>query len=109
MIEQITTWGSVIIAAVGLVSAVIQTIRAQKKQGSIKLAKIVQKLPELINEAEETLGSGTGPAKIQYVLNKCHIKCLQSNIEFDEQGLTTEIENILSTPQKGESKNGEEN
>lgn len=109
MIEQITTIGSAIIAAAGIVSTVVQTVRAGKKKNVVKLAKIVQELPQLINEAEEALGEGTGAAKLQYVLNKCHIKCLQSNIEFDEQGITAEIENILSTPQKGESTNGEKN
>lgn len=102
MVETIIQWSSVAITAVSIIIAVYKTIKTKNKQKIVELAKIVQTIPDIINEAEEVLGSGTGKAKLTYALNKLNIKCLQAGIEFDEQGLTEEIENVLSTPQKKE-------
>lgn len=102
MIEQIIKWGSLIVTTISIIIAFIKTIKTGKKEKIIKLAKIVKQIPDIINEAEELLGAGNGKAKLSYVLNKLNIKCLQFGIEFDEQGLTEEVEKILETPQKKE-------
>lgn len=70
---------------------------AKKK---IEITKIIQKLPEYINEAEKVLGTGTGLAKLNYVLNYIHVDCLDAGIEFLKDQWQYEVENILSTPQK---------
>lgn len=104
MIAQILQWSGLALATASTTFAVIKTIKAGKKNKLVKLAKIVQTIPESINEAEQVLGPGTGSAKLTYVLNKLNIKCLQAGIDFDELGLTQEIENVLATPQKKERK-----
>ena len=100
MIEQIATGCSIIITAISIITAITKSLKTNKNEKTVKLAKIVQTIPETINEAEELLGSGNGKAKLSYVLNKLNIKCLQVGIEFDENGLTEEVEKILETPQK---------
>lgn len=106
MVEQIFQWGGIIITAIftaiSLIASILQAIKTKKYEKLIKLAKVVQKIPEFICEAEEILGNGNGQAKLSYVLDKINIKCLQAGIEFNEDALKVEIENILKTPQKKE-------
>ena len=103
MIAKILQIMPIIAAAGSIAVAIVKTIKAGKKDKIIKLAKVVKAIPGLVIEAEEVLGSGTGRAKLTYVLNQLNIKCLQSGIDFDEAGLKAEVENVLSTPQKKEA------
>ena len=109
MIEKIEIWLPVVTAAIGAITTIITIIANNKKKNAqkmVELAKVVQKLPEFINEAETIFGSGTGTAKMAYVLNKVQMACMQNNVEFNENQFKVEIEKILNTPttiKKGES------
>lgn len=101
MIQDITFWTTIIGAAgsiVGTVISIIKSTQKNKSQKIVELAKIVQDLPKYINESEQIFGSGTGTAKLAYVLNKVQMQCMVNGVEYDEQGFTTEIEKILATP-----------
>ncbi|UPW40907.1 hypothetical protein [Sigmofec virus UA08Rod_6125] len=102
VIELITTGCSIVITATTTIIAIVKAKKENKKSKLVKLAKIVQQIPGLIAEAEQTLGSGTGKAKLRYVLNAIQIECLKAQIEYKEDEIKVEIENILSTPQKKE-------
>ncbi len=103
MKNDITFWTTIASTAVGIVGYVITIIINKKKNKAsklVELAKIVQKLPEFIAEAEKIFGSGNGTAKLTYVLNKVQIECLKNKVEYNEEQFKGEIENILSTPEK---------
>ena len=100
MIEMFQIAIPCITTIAGFIIAVVQAVKTKNKSKLVELAKIVQKIPIYIEQAEQVLGAGTGKAKLQYVLNQLKVDCTMANIEYDEQGLTTEIENILKTPQK---------
>lgn len=110
MIETALQIGGIALTAMSIVIAIIQSIKSSKKERIVKLAKIVQKIPGLINESEELFGEKCGKAKLNYVLNQLNIECIQNGIEFDKSGLAASVENVLSTPQKkkeqGETQNG---
>lgn len=106
MIQSITFWTTIAATAIGTFISIITIIIDKKKNKSEKLvdlAKIVQKLPEFINEAEKIFGGGTGVAKVNYVLNKVQMNCIQNKIKYDENQFKGEIEKILATPQKKEN------
>lgn len=121
MIETIATISSIVITASSIIIAVIQTIRKKKQKRTtagetakreiaeaendhlhhlVELAKIVQKIPNFINEAEEIIGDGKGLAKLKYVLNNIQMQCQLAEIEFNEEEFKEEVEKILETPQK---------
>ncbi len=103
MVNDATFWTTIASAAVGIVMSVVSVLINKKKNKSqklVELAKIAQKLPEFISEAENIFGAGNGAAKLTYVLNKVQIECLKNNVEFNEEQFKGEIENILSTPEK---------
>lgn len=108
MIEFLKQYGVTILLAVTLVADVIIipciTKKYSTKDGLLKFAEILQDVPGLIIEAEKMLGSGTGAAKLQYVLNKIHLKCLENNVKYTEIDVVKTVETILSTPttNKGE-------
>lgn len=100
MIETITTISSVAVTAISIIIAIIQTIRKGKKCKSVELAKVVQKIPEYITEAEQIIGDKKGIAKLQYVLNKIQLQCQINGIDYKENEFKFEVEKILETPQK---------
>lgn len=105
VIENITLWTTIATSAISIVSTIIAIFTNKKKNKSQKivtLAKIVQKLPEFIQEAEKIFGAGTGTAKKAWVLNKIQMECLQNKIEYNESEFGFEIEKILTTPTKKE-------
>lgn len=59
-------------------------------------------LSTFIAEAEDLFGAGNGRAKLNYVLNKVHIKCLELSLPYDEAEIKRCVEDILATPQKKE-------
>ena len=103
-VSFLVTAATTIIAAIKGKKSKTKTKEAKKqieeKNKLVKLAKIAQKIPCFISEAEEALGTGTGKAKLRYVLRELEIECLKANIEFQEEDLKVEIERILETPQK---------
>ena len=102
MFETITTIASLAITAVSIIVAITKGLKTGKSQKIVDYAKIVKKIPDYINEAEQVLGEKQGAAKLQYVLNKLHIECLQNEVEYIELDLMYEVEKILTTPQKKE-------
>lgn len=75
-----------------------------KYKNIVELAKIVQKIPELIIRAEKLFPSTDtakyGTAKLEYVLKELQILCIQKSVEYQEEALVYEIEKVLSTPTK---------
>lgn len=105
MLNNVTFWTTIAATAIGTFVSIITIIIDKKKNKSeklVNLAKIVQKLPEFISEAEQIFGGGTGVAKVNYVLNKVQMNCIQNKVKYDESQFKGEIEKILSTPQKKE-------
>lgn len=103
-LELIITCITTGISIVSIILSIVYNNKKTKSQKIVELAKVVQKLPGYITEAESIFGAGTGTAKMAYVLNKVQIDCLTSKIEYNEEQIKGEIENILATPEKkGES------
>lgn len=92
------------VAIVGAVAGWVTTsIKSKKKEKLVKIAKILQKLPEYIKAAEESCSNpGSGLIKKLLVLNQCNIECNNQGIEYREEEWSAEIEKILDTPQKKE-------
>ena len=97
MIEKIEIATSVVFGIIGIAAAVYKNYKHKK---TIKLAQIVQRIPQHIIEAEET--GAIGAVKLAMVIHKVHIECLESNIKFNENQIKEEVEKILETPQKKE-------
>ena len=105
MTNDVNFWISIVTTAIGIITTIITIIANKSKSKSqklVELAKIVQKLPGYIQEAETIFGTGTGTAKMAYVLNKVQLDCIQNKVEYSEEQFKGEIENILSTPAKKE-------
>lgn len=103
MIEDITFWTTIATTAISIITTVISVFANKNKNKSqklVELAKIVQKLPGYIQEAETIFGAGTGTAKMAYVLNKVQLDCITNKVEYNEEQFKGEIENILTTPEK---------
>lgn len=81
---------------------ILLKIKANNKEKTkkLELARIIKQIPELVTDAEEYIGTGNGFAKLNYVLNKIHIMCIEKGLSFDEEGFEYEIEKVLETPQK---------
>ena len=106
MVNDPNFWISIATTAIGIITTIISIVTNKSKTKSqklVELAKIVQKLPGYIQEAETIFGARTGTAKMAYVLNKVQLDCIQNKVEFNEEQIKGEIENILSTPEKKES------
>lgn len=106
MTKDPTFWATIGTTAISVITTILTIIANKSKTKSnklVELAKIAQKLPGYIQEAEQIFGGKTGTAKLAYVLNKVQIDCITKNIEYNEEQFKGEIENILSTPEKKES------
>ena len=90
------------ITIVTSIIAVVNFFKSNKKTKTLKLAQILQKLPNIINQVEKLIGRGSGEVKRSLVLNQIQMLCLQNDIDFVEEDFIAEIEKILSTPQKKE-------
>lgn len=91
---------SVSISVLGIVYSILSTLLYGKKKTSVKLAKILQALPELIKDAEGIFtAESCGASKLAYVLNQVHVMCLENHLEFNPSDWAVEIEGILATPQ----------
>lgn len=101
--ELIITCITTGISIISIILSIIFNNKKAKSKKIVELAKVVQKLPGYIAEAESIFGAGTGTAKMAYVLNKVQIDCLTNKVEYNEDQMKGEIENILATPQKKET------
>lgn len=73
-----------------------------KNNKDVLLSNLKVGLATFIAEAEDLFGAGNGAAKLNYVLNKVHIKCLELSLPYDEVEFKKCVEEILATPQKKE-------
>lgn len=93
----------IIVNGAYLILAVILLIARKKMPKSEKLSAIepiLDELPDMIQAAEDALGSKTGFSKLIYVLKLVQDKCVKSGLIYDENFWTEKIENILATPEK---------
>ncbi len=103
--------------ALSLVIAVIVAVvklrkcksKEEKQAELINIAKVVQKIPQFINEAETSVGAGNGIIKNSYVMTKIMAECYENNVNYGEhmKEFSAEVEKILSTPQKKEEASNE--
>ena len=101
-----------IFAIVSFLSSVFWIIQYCVKNKKLKAKDILltaqgimNLLPDWISEAEDIYpGHLTGASKLQYVLMKCEMACIKNCIDFEEfeDDYLTQIEDILSAPQKKE-------
>lgn len=93
----------VLLSIVSLVSTIVGIVNKIKKNNSVKLASLVQSLPELVSTAEAlfpNVGQKTGTEKLFSVLSYLKLFCSQNHIPYDEDFWISRIEAVLSTPQK---------
>lgn len=97
---------AIIGAAVSLLSTLLGVFFSRKSSKQAKvvaLAKVVQQIPAAVSEAEKLFtASGSGAAKLSYVLGKLELACVRTGVDYESnaEGLKGEVEAVLSTPQK---------
>lgn len=103
-INYITSIFAISSTAISTIMFILQKIKTSKKNELVELAKIVQKIPQFINEAEQIFKNENGKIKKNYVTKEIQNECLLKDIEYEtrKEQFENEIENILSTPQKKE-------
>lgn len=103
-VELIIAIASVAASVVGFVFNFIKSFKTKSNVERLcsitKIARVLQKLPDFINQAEESVGSGNGATKKTLVLQNAEIACSKEGVAFDSEGFNSEIERLLSTPQK---------
>lgn len=87
-------------AFVSVITIVANLIALHKKGKKATINSILTNIASYVSQAEHIFGKGCGPAKLQWVLTKVQIDCVQANVKIDEAVVKSEIENILETPQK---------
>ena len=95
----------VIIVAIYSFTLLKKNKRINKLEKIKRTAQILQNIPNYINEAEHLLKDEAstkkwGVTKLEIVLNKIKYDCIKNEVEFNEYEYASEIEKILSTPQK---------
>ena len=83
-----------------IVTIFTNIIALRKKGKKTKIAEIIGNIAVYVGQAEQIFGQGCGPAKLQWVLTKVQIDCVQANVKIDEAVVKQEVETILETPQK---------
>lgn len=102
-LELVINIGVAIVAWVAaLLNMIVEKNKTKKAKKIVNLAKVVQKIPAHIKEAEELIGDGNGDKKLAVVMEKIKIDCLQLAVDYESniEGLTQEVEKVLDTPQK---------
>lgn len=87
-------------AFVSIITIVANIIALQKKGKKAKISSIIANIAFYVSQAEQIFGKGCGPAKLQWVLTKVKIDCVQANVDIDESVIKQEVETILEAPQK---------
>lgn len=91
------------LAIVSLCSSIVGIVNKLKKNKSDKFSTLVQNLPELVSTAEAlfpNMGQKTGSEKRFSVLSYLQMFCSQNGIPYHEDFWLSQIEAVLSTPQK---------
>lgn len=102
-LELVINIGVAIIAWVAaLLNMIVEKSKTKKAKKIVNLAKVVQKIPGHIKEAEQLIGDGNGDKKLAVVMEKIKIDCLELAVDYESniEGLTQEVEKVLDTPQK---------
>lgn len=100
IVTCITTGISVVAVLFSIIKGIINSKNNKSTANVIKLNEIISEIPRTVTEAEDIFGSGNGLAKLNYVLNKIQIKCLQNQVTFNETEIRDKVEEILETPEK---------
>ena len=99
--------GSGLAIIITIITAIVKVKQAKTTTEKVRLlnkyAQIVQQIPTLVTEAEEKVGSGNGALKKTIVLQQIQLQCAKMNLDYNEQNWETEIEKVLTTPQKKEA------
>lgn len=93
----------VLLSIISLVSTIVGIVNKIKKNKSDKLTSLIKVLPELVSTAEAlypNVGKKTGSEKRFSVLSYVQMLCSQSRIPFDKEFWVSQIEAVLSSPQK---------
>ena len=102
-LELVINIGVAIVAWIAaLLNMIVEKNKTKKAKKIVNLAKVVQKIPAHIKEAEQLIGDGNGEKKLAVVMEKIKIDCLELSVNYEDnlEGLTQEVEKILDTPQK---------
>ncbi len=103
ILENIQYIAIVSLAIISLISSIAGIVNKFKKNKSDKLTSLIKVLPELVSTAEAlypNVGKKTGSEKRFSVLSYVQMLCAQSRIPFDKDFWLSQIEAVLSTPQK---------
>ena len=92
--------GYCVSGAITLASILANLIASHKKGKKAKISEIIANIASYVIQAEHIFGKGFGPAKMQWVLTKVQIDCVEANVKIDEAVVRSEVENILEAPQK---------
>ena len=104
-IEQILQLvGSIvtIIAAILITYLRVKNAKTKEEKATLlnEYASIIQKIPELIKNAETTVGNGNGALKKTLVLQQIQLLCAEKGLSYENTEFNQKIEEILETPQK---------
>lgn len=93
----------VIFAIVSVIASFFSFINKHKNKKSERFSGILRNLPEVLSIAESffpNLGEKTGEHKRFTVMSYLESLCDMYNLPFDEDYWSSQIESILSSPQK---------
>lgn len=94
-IVKYVLWGLSIL--VTIISIIVAYIKA-KKSGNLEAMQALEEyLQELIVNAENTFGAGTGEVKLDNVVTKATLYALQNGIKITQAELTKKINKIVDT------------
>uniref|UniRef100_A0AAU8AYA1 Uncharacterized protein n=1 Tax=Dulem virus 135 TaxID=3145612 RepID=A0AAU8AYA1_9VIRU len=92
-----------ILAIVSIIASIVGFINKAKKKKSDMFGTLIQNLPELVSTVEAlfpNVGRKMGSEKRFSVLSYLQSFCSQNGIPFDEEFWVSQIEAVLSSPQK---------
>lgn len=82
---------------IAVISFIVARIKAVKSGNLEALQQLDNMLQSLIVTAEKTFGSGNGELKLDNVVTKATLYCLQKGIKISEDELVTKINQIVDT------------
>ena len=91
-----------VIVGVLLIGAVVVLciLNERKDKAKEQLYKLLRKVMDYVNEAEQMFGSGKGEAKLDYVMTKVQLDCATYGIKISLPSVIDYIEQVLATPKQ---------
>lgn len=83
---------SIALAVISWIVAFVKAKRTGNKQGILDL---FEQIPKLVEKAEMLFGSGTGTAKLNYVLTELRLFAFENHIKVDKEQLEQQVENVV--------------